>query len=626
MGILGYSEGNKRQKEILMPQFLSETLWLVPCYALIGAVLALPWSPGILPQIGPRPAGYINLCMTGLAFAHSLGALSATWNHSPRQILIPWLHAAGLDISFALDVSSVSVAAVVLVTGLNLLTQLYAVGYMEMDWGWARFYALMGFFEAGICGLALCNSLFFSYVFLELLTLATYLLVGFWFAQPLVMTGARDAFWTKRVGDIILLMGVIALFPLAGTWNFTELAQWAQSTTLAPQIATLLGLALIAGPLGKCAQFPFQLWLDEAMEGPVPASILRNSVVVGAGAYVLTKLQPVLALSPVTLTTLVLIGAVTAVGCSLIAIAQIDIKRSLSYSVSAYMGLVFIAVGTQHVEAARLLLLTQSLAMALLYMSAGAVIWSNITQDLTQLGGLWSRRPVSGLAFGVGTVGLIALPPFGGFWGLLKLVNSLWAAHPWLVGLLLLVNALTAFSLTRVFSLVFGGQPKPMTERSPEVHWPMALPMIILTVFTLLTPLVLQQWSLLPWGSLNQPLGLLLVWSSAFGCGLSGVIYLNKTWSKPVQLPWKFLQDLLAYDFYIQRLYQLTIVALVNYSSRFTAWFDHYIVDGVVNGVGLVTLFSGQALKYTASGQSQLYILLIFSGLFFVWALVSRFF
>ncbi len=608
-----------------MDQLLLQSIWLIPCYALIGAFLALPWSPGILPQIGPRPAGYINLLMTSLALAHSLGALSATWNRVPEQILIPWLHTPSLDIPLVLQASSVSVGAVVLVTGLNLLTQLYAIGYMEMDWGWARFYGLMGFFEAGICSLALSNSLFFSYVFLEMLTLATYLLVGFWFAQPLVVTGARDAFWTKRIGDIILLMGVIALFPLSGTWNFSELAEWAKTTPLEPRTATLLGLALIAGPLGKCAQFPFQLWLDEAMEGPVPASILRNSVIVGAGAYVLVKLQPVLALSPVTLTTLVILGTVTAVSCSLIAIAQIDIKRSLSYSVSAYMGLVFIAVGTQHVDAARLLLLTQSCAMALLYMSAGAVIWSNISQDLTQLGGLWARRPVTGLAFGVGTVGLIALPPFGGFWGLLKLADSLWETRPWLVGVLLLVNGLTAFSLTRAFSLIFGGRPQPMTERSPEVHWPMALPMIILTIFTLLSPLVLQYWSLLPeWGALNKQLAALLIWSSGFGGGLSGVIYLGSTWSKPVQLPWKPLQELLAYDFYLQRVYQLSVVALVNYSSRLTAWVERYIVDGVVNGIGLATLFSGQALKYTASGQSQLYLLTILLGVVLAGLFVSQ--
>ncbi|HEY9749172.1 MAG TPA: NAD(P)H-quinone oxidoreductase subunit F [Allocoleopsis sp.] len=607
-----------------MSQLLLQSIWLIPCYALVGTVLAIPWSPGFLDRIGPRPAGYLNLLMTSVAFGHSLLALVAIGHQAPQQIFLPWLHAAGLQVNLAILVSPVTLSAVAVVTGLNLLTQLYAIGYLEMDWGWARFYGLMGFFEAGICGLALCNSLFFSYVFLELLTLATYLLVGFWFAQPLGMTGARDAFWTKRVGDLILFMGVLAIFPLSGTWNFTELGAWAATAHLSPFNATLLGLALISGPLGKCAQFPFQLWLDEAMEGPLPASILRNSVVVGAGAYVLIKLQPVLALSPVALTTLVVFGTATTLGASLIAIAQIDIKRALSYSVSAYMGLVFIAVGTQHPEAARLLLLTQSCAFALLFMAAGAVILTTITQDLTQLGGLWSRRPVTGLAMLVGGAGLIAFPPFGGFWGLFQLADSLWSSRPWLVGVVLIVNGLTAFSLMRVFGLTFGGKPTQMTERSPEVFWPLALPMIVLTVFTLLVPLVLQRFDLLPnWAGLNKQLAPLLVWSTLLGGSLGGAVYLGNALPKPVKLFWQPLQDFLAYDFYIQRLYQLTIVNLVNSSARLTAWFDRHVVDGAVNAVGLVTLFSGQALRYTASGQSQLYVLLVVFSLIAIGFLVS---
>jgi len=595
-----------------MAQFLLQTIWCVPCYALVGATLTIPWSPGIIRRTGPRPAGYVNLFMTFLAFIHGLVALQATWNQPPQQLLFPWLTVANLDISLPLEISSVTVGATVLVTGINLLAQIYAVGYMEMDWGWARFYAFLALFEGGMCALALCDSLFFSYVILEILTLGTYLLVGLWFSQPLVVTGARDAFLTKRVGDLLLLMGVIALLSIAGTWNYSELAEWASIANVDPKVITLIGLALIAGPMGKCAQFPLHLWLDEAMEGPIPSTILRNSVVVATGAWVLIKLQPVLALSPVVLWALVLIGAVTAVGASLIAIAQVDVKRALSYSVSAYMGLVFIAVGTQQDEAALLLVLTHAVAMGLLVMSIGGIVWNNITQDLTQLGGLWSRRPITGLAFIVGTLGLIACPPFGSFWALLKIADALWSTQPWLVGIILLVNALTAFSLTRVFSLIFGGQPQQMTVRSPEALWLMVLPMTVLLGFTLHVPLVLQSLSLLPsWATLNKDVALLLIWSSVFGCSISGAIYLGGTSTKALRSIWKPLQDLLAYDFYTAKLYRLSIVFGVDLISKITAWIDRYIVDGAVNLVGLATVLSGQGLKYNVSGQSQFYMLTI---------------
>jgi NAD(P)H-quinone oxidoreductase subunit 5 len=598
-----------------MTQFLFLTSWWVPFYGLIGAILTLPWAMGIVRRTGPRPAAYFNLLMTVVAFVHSLVVLKDIWNQEPQSFLITWLKAADLDLSFALDVSPVSMGAAVLITGLSLLAQVYTLGYMEKDWALARFSALMGFFEAALSGLALSDSLFLSYAFLEILTLSTYFLVGFWYAQPLVVTAARDAFLTKRVGDLLLLMGVVTLSTLAGSLNFSDLYQWAQTAQLSPLTSTLLGLALIAGPAGKCAQFPLHLWLDEAMEGPNPASVLRNSMVVAGGAYVLYKLQPILALSPVALTALVVLGTVTAVGASLVSIAQIDIKRALSHSTSAYMGLVFLAVGLQQGGVALMLLFTHAIAKALLFMSAGSVIYTTHTQDLTEMGGLWSRMPATTIAFVVGAAGMVTLLPLGSFWSKLTWAEGFWAINPGVVGILLVVNGLTTLNLTRVFRLVFWGEPQPKTRRAPEVAWPMAVPMVSLTVVTLLVPLMLQQWQLLPsWENINWSVLLLLVASSSLGLAIGCTIYLHKAWSRPVQLQWRFVQDLLSYDFYFEQLYRVTVVFGVNLISKISAWTDRYILDGLVNLVGLATIFSGQSLRYTISGQSQGYMLTILLG------------
>ena len=601
-----------------MADFLLESVWLVPCYALIGGLLSIPWSPGILRRTGPRPSGYVNLIATFLAFFHSALTIPLAWNQPPYELSISWLNTAGLNLSIDLEISAISVTAMAVIAGLNFLAQIYAVGYMEMDWGWARFYSLLGIFEAGLCALALCNNLFFSYVILEMLTLGTYLLVGLWFSQSLVVTGARDAFLTKRVGDLFLLMGVLAIYPLAGTWNYWELGEWAATANVDPKLMTLVGLALIAGPMGKCAQFPLHLWLDEAMEGPVPSTILRNSVVVASGAWVLIKLQPVLSLSPVVYTAMVIIGSITAVGASLIAIAQIDVKRCLSYSVSAYMGMIFIAVGTQQDEAALLLVLTHAVSAALLMMGAGTIVWNNITQDVTQLGGLWSRRPISAIGYIVGTLGLIAFPPLGGFWALLKLASGVWTTQPWLAGVIILVNGLTAFSLTREFGLIWGGKRQSMSYRSPEVSWQMILPMTFLVGFVLHLPILLQTVSILPsWATLNKDVGLLLIWSSIFGCTISGVIYLGNI-PKPIRLPWKGLQDLIAYDFYTPKLYRMTIVLGVGLLSQLADIVDRFVVDGIVNLVGLASLGGGEGLKYSNSGQTQFYVLTVLLGVSFL--------
>jgi NAD(P)H-quinone oxidoreductase subunit 5 len=599
----------------LMNEFLFSTSWCVPFYGLIGALITLPWAMGIIRRTGPRPAAYLNLLMTVIGLIHSLVVFKDIWNHDPATIIFHWFQAADFDLSFAIEISPVSIGASVMITGLSLFAQIYALGYMEKDWALARFFALMGFFEAALSGLAISDSLFLSYALLEVLTLSTYLLVGFWYAQPLVVTAARDAFLTKRVGDLMLLMGVVTLSNLAGSLNFSDLHEWAQTAQLSPLTSTLLGLALIAGPAGKCAQFPLHLWLDEAMEGPNPASVLRNSMVVAGGAYILFKLQPILALSPVALNALLVMGGVTAVGATLVSLAQIDIKRSLSHSTSAYMGLVFLAVGLEQGGVALMLLLTHAIAKALLFMSSGSVIYTAGTQDLTEMGGLWSRMPATTTAFVVGSAGMVSLLPLGSFWAMLAWADGLATISPWVIGILVLVNGLTALNLTRVFRLVFWGSPQPKTRRTPEVGWQMAVPMVSLTIVNLLVPVMLQQWYLLPsWESINLVVLGSLVFSTILGVAVGSLIYLHKAWSRSRIFAWRLVQDLLGYDFYIDRVYKLTIVSLVAMLSRVSAWSDRYLVDGLVNLVGFATMFGGQSLKYSISGQSQGYMLTILIG------------
>ncbi len=598
-----------------MDQLLYQTSWWVPLYGLLGAILTLPWSIGLVRRTGPRPAAYINILMTLLALVHTGFMLWALWDAPPERLLIPWLSLPGFDLWLTFLTSRTSLGAAFFITALSLLAQMFALGYLEKDWALARFYALMGFFEAAMTGIALSDSLFLSYALLEMLTLSTYLLVGFWYAQPLVIGAARDAFLTKRVGDLLLLMGVVALSTIAGSLDFTHLALWAESVQLAPLGAALLGLALLAGPTGKCAQFPLNLWLDEAMEGPNPASILRNSVVVACGAYVLINLQPVLALSPLVLTVLMVLGAMTAIGASLVAIAQIDLKRALCHSTSAYLGLVFLAVGTQQDEVALMFLLTHGIAKALLFMSIGAVILTTSTQDVTEMGGLAPRMPATTLAFMVGSAASLGLLPLGCFWAMLEWAEGVWTTSPWLVSILLLVNGLTGFNLVRVLGLVFLGTPKPKTRRAPEVGWLMAVPMIALTIVTLLMPLMLQQWQLLPaWQDADLMLATLIVLSGAVGCGFGGWLYLNPAVSKPVDFVWASVREVLAYDFRLERLYAVSVVLGVVQGARLTAWFDRYVIDGLVNFVGVASIFSGESLKYTISGQSRNYLLTLFIG------------
>ena len=617
-----------------MTDFLVNYSWIIPVYSLVGALITLPWSLGLIRRTGPRPAAYINIFMTVVAFVHGSIIFNLVWTRQAQQFVFHWLQVADLDLTLSVELSPVSFGAMELVTGVSLLVQIYALGYMEKDWSLARFFALMGFFEAALAGLALSDSLLLSYCLLEFLTFSTYLLVGFWYAQPLVVTAARDAFLTKRVGDIALLMGIVALSNYGEGLNFSQLESWVEIHQLDPTVAALLGLALIAGPIGSCAQFPLNLWLDEAMEGPNPAGIMRNSIVVSAGAYVLIKLEPATTLSPISADALIIIGAITAIGTSLMAIAQIDIKRALSHSTSAYMGLVFIAVGLRQVDIAFLLLFSHAIAKALLFMSAGSVILASNNQNVTEMGGLWSRMPATSLSFLVGAAGLLSFTPLGIFWTCKRWFSGSWDTDWWLLAIVMFVNIFSAINLTRLFRVIFLGKPQIKTRRAPEAPWQMSVPMVALMVVTIIAALAPIQWPL--WLSPNTPLALdrpdlvtqyafpLLVGSGVFGCVIGFTITVGKAWSRSSNFTIRFVQDLLAYDFYIEKLYEVTIIGAVSNLAKFTSWIDRYIIDGAVNLVSLATIFGSNALKYNATGQSQFYIATIVIGMgLLLWTMLN---
>jgi NAD(P)H-quinone oxidoreductase subunit 5 len=322
---------------------------------------------------------------------------------------------------------------------------------------------------------------------------------------------------------------------------------------------------------------------------------------------VLLRLEPLIELSPLAASLLVVVGGTSALVGSLIALAQIDVKRALSFLVSSWLGLLFVAVGLGGIPVADHLMLVYPLPMALMLMAIGAIVLTNVTQDLTQLGGLWSKRPLMGIAFLSGASGLMALPPFGGFAALRELlVLTTTSGQPALLGaLVLLTNALISAGLIRVFGLIWGGRPSVFTTRSPEVLWLMALPTLLLTGLVLHLPLILVRsgvfasaGSLLPipgWG----PEALPLLLSTLVGGGLSALFY---------------LQDWLAHDMQTERFYHRTVVGLVVGLARLSAWSDQRLVDGFSGATGEAALQGARRLSLTTSGRSQAYALTLVLG------------
>jgi NAD(P)H-quinone oxidoreductase subunit 5 len=601
--------------------------WLIPLYGFSGVLLSLPWAAGWIKRNGPRPAAYLNLLLTLVAVLHGSLMLRDVLTLGPQQLDLRWFQVADLDLHIGFDLNLTNLAALALITFMSLVGQVFALGYLDKEWSLARFYALVGFFEGAMAGVVLSSNLFISYFLLEMLTLSTYLLVGFWYAQPLVVTAARDAFLTKRVGDVLLLMSVVALAAWAPSLSFDALEQWSttalQEGQITPLAATLIGLGLIAGPMGKCAQFPMHLWLDEAMEGPNPASILRNSAVVACGALVLVKVMPLLRLSPLAVTVLLVVGTISALAGALVAIAQVDLKRAFSYGTTSYLGLVFIAIALQQPSIALLLLLAHGLAKALLFMSVGCVIATTNCQDITELGGLATRMPATTSAYLLGGAALTGLLPLAGFWCLARLVEVLLPQTPWFASVVLLTNALTVFNLVRVYRQVFLDAPHPKTKRTPEVTWLMALPMVSLGVVVALLPAVMRRLeAYFELGPVSTTAGILVLASGVLGLVAELIMPVASFSSRSVFRPLRAVQDLLAADFYTDRLYRNTIVAFVAGLARLTNGFDRLVVNRLAEKIGLGSLATAEGLKLGVSGQLQSYvftfltaIILLFVGL-----------
>jgi NAD(P)H-quinone oxidoreductase subunit 5 len=599
--------------------------WLIPLYGFSGVILSLPWAAGWIKRNGPRPAAYLNLLLTFLAVVHGSLILRDVLTLGPQQIDWRWFQVADLDLRIGFDLSLTNLAALELVTFMSLVGQVFALGYLDKEWSLARFYALVGFFEGAMAGVVLSSNLFITYFLLEMLTLSTYLLVGFWYAQPLVVTAARDAFLTKRVGDVLLLMSVVALAAWAPSLSFDALDQWSgtalQEGAITPLAGTLIGLGLIAGPMGKCAQFPMHLWLDEAMEGPNPASILRNSAVVTCGALVLVKVMPLLRLSPLAVSVLLVVGTISALAGALVAIAQVDLKRAFSYGTTSYLGLVFIAIGLQQPAIALLLLLAHGLAKALLFMSVGSVIATTNCQDITELGGLAQRMPATTSAYLMGGAALTGMAPLAGFWCLSRLVEVLLPERPFFACVVLLTNTLTVFNLVRVYRQVFLDKPHPKTKRTPEVLWLMALPMVSLGVLLALLPAVMRRLEpYLGLGPVSTTAGLLVLASGVMGLVAELALPVAKFTSRSVIRPLRAIQDLLAADFYTDRLYRSTIVAFVAGLARLTNGFDRQVINRLAERVGLASMSTAEGLKLGVSGQLQSYVFTVITAIVILFA------
>jgi NADH-quinone oxidoreductase subunit L len=645
----------------------------------------LPWIVLFLPLLA---AGVITLftlrCRTTSALL-SIGAIvtgfvltivfiaANGWTPTPSELITNWLSINNLSVDFGLKLDALSLMMMLIVTGVGGAIHIYSFGYMRGDPGWSRFFACLSLFTFSMLGIVLANNFIELFIFWELVGVSSYLLIGFWFEKPSAADAAKKAFFTNRLGDFGFLLGILVVWAALGSLNFGDLQKTliANPTALGT-MASIAGLLIFCGAMGKSAQFPLHVWLPDAMEGPTPVSaLIHAATMVAAGVYMLCR--TIFLFDWQALTVIAWIGGFTALLSALIAIQQDDIKRILAYSTLSQLGYMVMAVGLAGPTPAMFHLTTHAFFKALLFLGAGSVIIAlHHEQDIWKMGGLRKKMPVTFWTFLIGALALCGVPPFSGFYSkdsILAQALEQTETQPF-TGVLLFalgvaVAALTTFYMFRLFFVAFLGSAK--TEQAKHAHESptvMSWPLLVLAAFSFIGGLIgvagildkhffdagliqfvspdrmgfseangtvfvsdrltffeklFEPFAHSPFASLAG-LGAVLV-------GFFGAFALYKNAANdPLPVKLGRFATAMKNRFYFDEFYEATFIRAHDFIAAVMDWIDRWVVDW--GGIGLVrggTDFSGRALRLMQTGNLQTYAFLFVLGVAVVlWLVLGK--
>ena len=553
--------------------------------------------------------------------------------HTNVETSVNWLTIGGLNVDFGLKLDALSMMMLFVVTGVGGLIHIYSYSYMDEDAGKSRFFAFLSLFTFSMLGIVLANNFLMTFIFWELVGVSSYLLIGFWFEKPSAGDAAKKAFITNRLGDFGFLAGILMVWGLLGSLNFSALQSAMVSNPAAlGASATIAGLLVFCGAAGKSAQFPLHVWLPDAMEGPTPVSaLIHAATMVAAGVYMLCR--TLFLYNADALYVIAYIGGFTALLAALMAVQQNDIKRIIAYSTLSQLGYMVMAVGLSGPTPAMFHLTTHAFFKALLFLSAGSVIIGmHHEQDIWHMGGLKKKMPVTFWTFTIGALALSGIPPFAGFYSKDSiLAQCLEQKNYLLFAVAVFVAGLTAFYTFRLFFVVFFGKEK--TDHAKHAHEsPLIItaPLVILAIFATIggfigitnnygsqfaadhETLSLTQQLLEP---LKTPVPMLI----GIGVALAGIflaftLYKNAA-TDPLPAKLGGLATAMKNRFYFDEFYEKTFIAAHDFLAAVADWIDGWILEGAIIGtIRGGTDLSGRALRLAQTGNLQTYTILFVLG------------
>jgi NADH-quinone oxidoreductase subunit L len=602
-----------------------------------------------------RPAAYMSVLFAAGALAAAVGAWRGHAEGQVTRLAWEWLPSNGASIAtVGILADRDSTLMLILVALVAFLVQLYSLEYLhdEPPAALGRYYTYHSLFAFSMMGVVLAPNLLQLFICWELVGLCSFLLIGFWYQKPEAARAAVKAFWTTKAGDVGLLIGIVMLWRVTGTFDLGELRTMVTSGALPAQGLSLITFCIYLGAVGKSAQFPLHTWLPDAMEGPTPVSaLIHAATMVTAGVYLLHR--TVFLFPPDVLMVVAWIGAFTALLAAVLACVQDDIKRVLAYSTVSQLGYMMAAIGAGFSTAGFFHLLTHGLFKALLFLGAGAVIHAVHSNDLSHMGGLAKKMPQTATVFAIGTLSLAGIPLFGGFLSKEEILGATLAGHqtgPFV--LLMVVAFLTAFYMFRVVFLAFYASPAATFAASATAakqaghyaytgpakaghyddthhapHDPPAVMMLPLWILALLS-LGVGIYSTLTGHFMQFPaeagaehvaptwLTPAAVAVAIAGIGLAWLVYQRRTIDAG-KLASAFgpIRTAALHKFWIDDLYEGILALALLAFSRIVGWLDRYLVDGVLNVVSAWTVSAGNLLRTVQTGRAQDYVYGVAVGL-----------
>lgn len=551
----------------------------------------------------------------GAAILNAALAIYAILNPTEINLVTKsWLSYGDFQVRFGMTWDELSQLMLLIVTFVGALIHIYSLGYMRDDSSKARYFGYLSLFMFSMLGIVFARNFLMMFIFWELVGFSSYLLIGFWYEKASAADAGKKAFLTNKLGDFGFLLGIILL------WNSTHSLDF--NPSVLGGSATLIGLLLFCGAVGKSAQFPLHVWLPDAMEGPTPVSaLIHAATMVAAGVYMLCRIFAILTLSSRTMEVVAWTGGITALLAALWAVGQDDIKRILAFSTLSQLGYMVMAVGLGSPSAAMFHLSTHACFKALLFMGAGSVIVAlHHEQNIWKMGGLAGKLKATTITFAIGLLALCGFPYlFSGALSKDLILSIAFEKNQTLFYIAITTAVLTSFYMGRLFVVAFLG--KSRSESADHAHengLVMILPLVILSIlsfrFFWTYPAIENSLHSLPGiheGVESDALHILLMAIPFIGLGLSFVIYISARTGDPIAQKLPPIHKLLANKFYLDELYDLIVRNLQDRSSVLLRIIDRWVIDGVVKTVSLLTKIGGNFLRCFQSGNLQTYIIFL---------------